>query len=197
MTDAELEAIVDAATSMGRKVTAHAHGKDGIDAALRAGVKSIEHGTYLDAQTVRLFKKNDAVLVPTVLAGMTVTEWDFLPEASYRKAQQVGPKMLDMLALAYKNGVTIAFGTDTGVSKHGGNAKEFEYMVQAGMTETEAIRAATVVASKHIELDTVIGTLEAGKYADLIGVDGDPRDNITELMDVDFVMKGGIIYKNE
>lgn len=197
MTDAELEAIVDAATSMGRKVTAHAHGKDGIDAALRAGVKSIEHGTYLDAETVRLFKKNDAVLVPTVLAGMTVTEWDFLPEASYRKAQQVGPKMLDMLALAYKNGVTIAFGTDTGVSKHGGNAKEFEYMVQAGMSETEAIRAATVVASKHIELDSVIGTLESGKYADIIGVDGDPREDITELMDVDFVMKGGIIYKNE
>ena len=105
--------------------------------------------------------------------------------------------MLDMLSLAYKNGVTIAFGTDTGVSKHGGNAKEFEYMVQAGMSETEAIRAATVVASKHIELDHVIGTLEAGKYADLIGVDGDPRDNISELMDVDFVMKGGIIYKDK
>ena len=197
MTDDELSAIVDAATSMGRKVTAHAHGKDGIDAALKAGVKSIEHGTYMDAETTRLFKENDAVLVPTVLAGMTVKEWDFLPAASYKKAQEVGPKMLDMLALAHKNGVTIAFGTDTGVSKHGENAKEFEYMVEAGMSETEAIRAATVVASKHIELDSVIGTLEAGKYADLIGVDGDPRDDISELMDVDFVMKGGIIYKGE
>ena len=197
MTDDELSAIVDAAASMGRKVTAHAHGKDGIDAALRAGVKSIEHGTFMDAETTRLFKENDAVLVPTVLAGMTVKEWDFLPPASYKKAQEVGPKMLDMLALAYNSGITIAFGTDTGVSKHGGNAKEFEYMVQAGMSETEAIRAATVVASKHIELDHVIGTLEAGKYADLIGVDGDPRDNISELMDVDFVMKGGIIYKDK
>ena len=197
MTDDELSAIVDAAASMGRKVTAHAHGKDGIDAALRAGVKSIEHGTFMDAETTRLFKENDAVLVPTVLAGMTVKEWDFLPPASYKKAQEVGPKMLDMLALAYQNGVTIAFGTDTGVSKHGGNAKEFEYMVEAGMSETEAIRAATVVASKHIELDHLIGTLEAGKYADLIGVDGDPRDNISELMDVDFVMKGGIIYKDK
>ena len=196
MTDDELSAIVDAAASMGRKVTAHAHGKDGIDAALRAGVKSIEHGTFMDAETTRLFKENDAVLVPTVLAGMTVKEWDFLPPASYKKAQEVGPKMLDMLALAYNSGITIAFGTDTGVSKHGGNAKEFEYMVQAGMSETEAIRAATVVASKHIELDHLIGTLEAGKYADLIGVDGDPRDNISELMDVDFVMKGGIIYKD-
>lgn len=197
MTDDELAAIVDTATSMGRKVTAHAHGKDGIDAALRAGVKSIEHGTYLDAETTRLFKENDAVLVPTVLAGMTVTEWDFLPPASFSKAQAVGPRMLHMLSLAHKSGVTIAFGTDTGVSKHGENAKEFEFMVQAGMTETEAIRAATVTASKHIELDHVIGTLEAGKYADLIGVSGDPRENISELRDVDFVMKGGIIYKGE
>lgn len=197
MTDDELAAIVDAATSMGRKVTAHAHGKDGIDAALKAGVSSIEHGTFMDAETARLFKRNDAVLVPTVLAGMTVKDWDFLPPASYEKAQEVGPKMLDMLSLAHRNGVTIAFGTDTGVSKHGENAKEFEYMVEAGMSETEAIRAATVVASKHIELDSVIGTLEAGKYADLIGVDGDPRDDIRELLDVDFVMKGGIIYKGE
>lgn len=197
MTNEELEAIVDAATSMDRKVTAHAHGKDGIDAALRAGVKSIEHGTFMDAETTRLFKRNDAVLVPTVLAGMTVKEWEFLPAASYKKAQEVGPNMIDMLALAHENGVTIAFGTDSGVSKHGYNAKEFEYMVQAGMSETEAIRAATVVASEHIELDEFIGTLEAGKFADIIGVDGDPRENISELMDVDFVMKGGIIYKGE
>lgn len=197
MSDDELKAIVDAASSMGRTVTAHAHGKDGIEAALKAGVKSIEHGTYLDAETVRLFKKNDAVLVPTVLAGMTVKEWDFLPPASYDKAQEVGPKMLDMLELAHESGVTIAFGTDTGVSKHGENAKEFEYMVQAGMTEVEAIRAATVVASKHIQLDDVIGTLEAGKFADLIGVNGDPREDISELLDVDFVMKGGIVYKGD
>ena len=197
MSDDELVAIVEAATSMGRKVTAHAHGKDGIDAALKAGVKSIEHGTYLDEETTRLFIEKDAVLVPTVLAGMTVKEWDFLPPASYAKAQEVGPRMLDMLALAHENGVTIAFGTDTGVSKHGENAKEFEYMVEAGMTEVEAIRAATVVAAKHIELDSVIGTLEAGKFADLIGVDGDPRENISELLDVDFVMKGGIVYKSE
>lgn len=195
MSDDELAAIVDAAASMGRTVTAHAHGKDGIDAALKAGVKSIEHGTYMDAETARLFKKYDAVLVPTVLAGMTVKDWDFLPPASYKKAQEVGPRMLDMLALAYENDVTIAFGTDTGVSKHGENAKEFEYMVEAGMSETDAIRAATVVASEHLKLDDVIGTLEAGKYADIIGVDGDPRDNISELLDVDFVMKGGIVYK--
>lgn len=195
--DDELEAIVEAATKMGRKVTAHAHGKDGIDSALKAGVKSIEHGTYLDAETADLFKKNDAVLVPTVLAGMTVKEWDFLPPNSYKKAQEIGPLMQDMLARAYESGVTIAFGTDTGVSKHGENAKEFEYMVAAGMSETEAIVAATVTAAKHIEMDDVIGTLEPGKYADLIGVSGDPRKDISELMDVDFVMKGGVIYKGE
>ena len=196
MTDDELVAIVETAKSMGRQVTAHAHGKDGIDAALKAGVDSIEHGTYLDEESTRLFKRYNAVLVPTVLAGMTVKEWDFLPPASYKKAQEVGPKMLDMLRLAHDNGVTIAFGTDTGVSKHGDNAKEFQYMVEAGMSETEAIRAATVVASEHIELGDVIGTLEPGKYADIIGVDGDPREDITELMDVDFVMKGGVVYKD-
>ena len=102
-----------------------------------------------------------------------------------------------MLRRAYASGVTIAFGTDTGVSKHGGNAKEFEYMVAAGMSETEAIRSATVIAAKHIEMDDVIGTLEPGKFADLIGVEGDPREDISELMDVDFVMKGGIVYKGE
>ena len=196
MTNDELKAIVEAASSMGRTVTAHAHGKDGIDAALNAGVKSIEHGTYMDEETAKLFKKYDAVLVPTVLAGMTVKEWDFLPPASYKKAQEVGPRMLDMLKLAHDNGVTIAFGTDTGVSKHGENAKEFSYMVQAGMSEMQAIRAATVVASKHLQMNDKIGTLEKGKQADLIGVDGNPLDNIEELMDVDFVMKGGEIYKS-
>jgi len=155
--------------------------KRGAD-VIKIGVKSIEHGTYLDAETADLFKKNDAVLVPTVLAGMTVKEWDFLPPNSYKKAQEIGPLMQDMLARAYESGVTIAFGTDTGVSKHGENAKEFEYMVAAGMSETEAIVAATVTAAKHIEMDDVIGTLEPGKYADLIGVSGDPRKDISELM---------------
>ncbi len=200
--DDELKAIVDAATSMGRKVTAHAHDKGGIEAALRAGVSSIEHGSFLDEETTRLFKKYDAVLVPTVLAGKTVEEWasdpdTFLPPNSIKKALEVGPKMQEMAKVAYENGVTIAFGTDTGVSKHGGNAKEFEYLVAAGMSEMEAIRSATVTAAKHIQLDHVIGTLEAGKFADLIGVDGDPLKDISELMDVDFVMKGGVIYKGE
>jgi len=198
--DDELRAIVETAESMGRKVTAHAHGKDGIDAALRAGVSSIEHGTYLDKETVALFKKHDAVLVPTVLAGMTVVDWaenhNFLPPNSALKALQVGPQMQTMLRIAWENGVTVAFGTDTGVSAHGENAREFEYMIKAGMSEMDAIKAATVVASKHIGMSDQIGTLEAGKDADIIAVDGSPLEDISELMDVDFVMKGGVVYKD-
>jgi len=199
--DDELKAIVKSAASMGRKVTAHAHGKDGIDSALKAGVKSIEHGTYMDEETAALFVKNDATLVPTVLAGMTVVGWatdgGFLPPNSAKKALEVGPQMQDMLRIAYEGGVNIAFGTDTGVSKHGDNAQEFQYMIAAGMSEMEAIEAATTVAAKHIEMDDKIGSLKDGMQADLIAVDGNPLDDIEELLDVDFVMKGGVVYKND
>jgi len=197
--DDELAAIVETATKMGRKVTAHAHGKDGIDAALKAGVSSIEHGTYLDDETAALFKKHKATLVPTVLAGMTVVDWaenyNFLPPNSAKKALEVGPQMQDMLRIAWENGVNVAFGTDTGVSRHGDNAQEFKYMIKAGMTEMEAIKAATVVAANHIGMGDQIGSLENGKAADLIAVDASPLDNIEELLDVDFVMKGGVVYK--
>ena len=197
--DDELEAIADTAAKMGRKVTAHAHGKTGVDSALRAGVKSIEHGTYLDKETTALFKKHDAVLVPTVLAGMTVVDWaenkNWLPPASKAKALKVGPQMKDMLRIAYENGVTIAFGTDTGVSKHGDNAREFGYMIDAGMSEMDAIKAATITAADHLERGNTIGSIESGKYADIIAVDGNPLTDITELYDVDFVMKNGVVYK--
>jgi len=197
-TDEELKAIVDAAHAMGRKVTAHAHGKDGVDAALRAGIDSIEHGTYTDDETIALFREHNAVLVPTILAGATVTGWvnePWLPEASRAKAAIVGPLMQDMLRRAYEGGVTVAFGTDTGVSRHGLNAQEFALMVGAGFTPEEAIRAATVTASEHVEMDADIGTIEAGKYADIIAVNADPLKDVTELEDVDFVMKGGKVYK--
>ncbi|MEO1408039.1 MAG: amidohydrolase family protein, partial [Pseudomonadota bacterium] len=127
--DDEIAAIVETAAMMGRKVTAHAHGKGGIEAALRNGVQSIEHGTYLDDETIELFKQSGGTLVPTVLAGVTVTGWTdqpWLPEPSREKAAIVGPLMLDMLSRARAGGVNIAFGTDTGVSKHGENALEFE-----------------------------------------------------------------------
>jgi imidazolonepropionase-like amidohydrolase len=198
-TDEELAAIVDAAHKMGRKVTAHAHGKGGVDAALRAGIDSIEHGTYLDAESIALFKESGAVLVPTVLAGATVTGWTnepWLPAPSRAKAAQVGPLMLEMLRRAHEGGVTVAFGTDTGVSRHGDNAKEFALMVEAGFTPEEAIRSATVVASEHLEMANDIGTLEPGKYADLIAVTKDPLKDISVLEAVDFVMKGGEVYKS-
>ncbi|MEL7232138.1 MAG: amidohydrolase family protein [Pseudomonadota bacterium] len=200
--DDELEAIVETAATMGRKVTAHAHDKIGIEAALRAGINSIEHGSFMDERTARLFREKGAVLVPTVLAGKTVEGWasgpdTFLPPNSARKALEVGPAMQDMARLAYENGVTIAFGTDTGVSQHGQNAREFEYMIKAGMSPMEAIESATTVAAKHIEMADRIGTLEAGKDADIIAVDGDPLEDIMELMDVDFVMKGGVVYKGD
>jgi imidazolonepropionase-like amidohydrolase len=199
-TDAELEAIVETAHSMGRKVTAHAHGKVGIESALRAGIDSIEHGTYTDDETIALFKAHNATLVPTILAGATVTGWvnePWLPEASRAKAAIVGPLMQEMLRRAHEGGVNVAFGTDTGVSKHGDNAQEFALMTGAGFTPEEAIRSATVIASQHVEMDADIGTIEPGKYADIIAVTADPLKDITELEDVDFVMKGGVVYKNE
>ena len=198
-TDEELAAIVDAAHSMGRKVTAHAHGKSGVDAALRAGVDSIEHGTYLDAESIALFRDNGATLVPTVLAGATVTGWTnepWLPAASRAKAAEVGPLMLEMLRRAHEGGVNVAFGTDTGVSRHGDNAQEFALMVEAGFTPEEAIRSATVVAAEHLEMRDDIGTLETGKYADIIAVTTDPLKDIRALETVAFVMKGGEVYKS-
>lgn len=197
-TDDELVAIVETAHSMGRKVTAHAHGKGGIVAALNAGIDSIEHGTYTDEETVALFKQHEAVLVPTVLAGATVTGWvnePWLPAPSREKAAIIGPMMIETLRRAREGGVTVAFGTDTGVSKHGDNAGEFDLMVEAGYSPEEAIRTATVVASEHVEMADQIGTITAGKHADIIAVKGDPLKDIGELHDVDFVMKGGTVYK--
>jgi imidazolonepropionase-like amidohydrolase len=197
-TDDELKAIVEAAHAMGRKVTAHAHGKSGVDAALRAGIDSIEHGSYLDDESIALFKANDATLVPTVLAGATVTGWTneaWLPEASRKKAAIVGPLMLDMLRRANAGGVNIAYGTDTGVSRHGDNAKEFALMVEAGFTAEAAIRSATIVAARHVQMDADIGTIATGKFADIIAVNADPLKDIRALETVSFVMKGGTVYK--
>lgn len=196
----ELEAIMDSAHAMSRKVTAHAHGVGGINAALRAGVNSIEHGTYLNNESIRLFKRTGAYLVPTILAGVTVAEWaadpdSFLLPPQRAKAAQVGPRMLDMARRAHAGGVKIAFGTDTGVSKHGENAREFALLVNAGMTPMEAIYSATVAGADNLGKSDILGTISPGKYADIIAVDGDPLVDVTELEDVDFVMKEGKAYK--
>ena len=197
----EMEAIVETAHSMGRKVTAHAHGKDGIEAALRAGVDSIEHGTYGDAETFRLYRRTGAYLVPTIHAGITVTELatpedSFMPPAIRAKSLLVGPNMLDMVRRAHEAGVKIAFGTDCGVGKHGTNAREFGFMVEAGMTPEETIIAATVNVADNMGQSENLGTLEPGKWGDLIAVDGNPLEDVDVLLDVDFVMKEGVAYKN-
>lgn len=199
-TDDELKAIVQAAHSMGRKVTAHAHGVDGINSFLKAGGDSIEHGTYADAESARLFKTNGAYLVPTLLAGDFVAReaerpGTFLTPPQIAKAREAGPKMLDMLRRMHAAGVKIAFGTDTGVSAHGDNAQEFALMVKAGMTPLQTIQAATVNAADHFGLSAEIGSISVGKAADIIAVGGDPLSNVRELESVDFVMKGGKVYK--
>ncbi|PZR33861.1 amidohydrolase family protein [Caulobacter segnis] len=198
--DDELKAIVDAAHKMGRKVTAHAHGVDGINSFLRAGGDSIEHGTYLDAESIALFKKNGAYLVPTLMAGDFVYRVasgpnNFLTPAQTTKALDAGPKMLAMARRAHEGGVKIAFGTDTGVSAHGDNAGEFALLVKAGLTPLEAIQTATVNAADHFSLSSEIGSLAPGKAADLIAVKGDPLKDVTELQHVTSVIKGGVVYK--
>jgi imidazolonepropionase-like amidohydrolase len=196
----ELKAIVEAAHSMGRKVTAHAHGADGVNAFLAAGGDSIEHGTYLDAESIRLFKAKGAWLVPTLMAGDFVAREAARPDTFFTPAQrdkalQAGPQMLDMARRAREGGVRIAFGTDTGVSAHGDNAGEFALMVKAGFTPIDAIRSATVWAAEHLGLQALVGALKPGMQADLIAVKGDPTTDVTELTRVSFVMKGGAVYR--
>lgn len=196
----ELKAIMDTAHALGRKVTAHAHGVDGINAALEAGVDSIEHGTFSDQSSFRLFKKTGAYLVPTILAGVTVAEIaasdnSWFPASIRAKASQVGPESLGTTRRAHAAGVKIAFGTDTGVSLHGKNAREFLLLVEAGLTPTEAIRTATVHGADNLGMSDKLGTVEVGKFGDLIAVDGDPTKDVAELLDVDFVMREGVSYK--
>tara|TARA_R110002051_G_scaffold48318_3_gene95400 strand:+ start:4525 stop:5853 length:1329 start_codon:yes stop_codon:yes gene_type:complete len=201
-TDAELAAIVEVAHRMGRQVTAHAHGVDGINAFLRAGGDSIEHGTYLDADSIRLFRREGVYLVPTLLAGdfvarVAASPDNFFTPAQTAKALEVGPRMLDMARRAHEGGVRIAFGTDSGVSAHGDNAQEFALLVRAGLTPLEAIQAATVTAAAHLRISGEAGRIAVGMPADLIAVSGDPLSDVTTLEHVRFVMKGGVVYRDQ
>ncbi|MFK4058050.1 amidohydrolase family protein [Brevundimonas sp. NPDC046655] len=198
----ELAAIVASAHRMGRQVTAHAHGVDGINAFLKAGGDSIEHGTYLDDESMRLFRSHDAWLVPTLMAGDYVARMasgpdNFFTPAQTAKALEAGPKMLDMARRAHAGGVRIAFGTDSGVSAHGDNAQEFALLVRAGLTPLEAIQAATVGAAEHLKISNEAGRLAPGMPADLIAVSGDPLSDVTELERVRFVMKGGQVFRQD
>ena len=198
--DDELSAIVGSAHRMGRQVTAHAHGVDGINAFLRAGGDSIEHGTYLDDQSIRLFKSNGAWLIPTLLAGDFVARIasgpdNFFTPAQTAKALEAGPKMLNMARRAHEGGVKIAFGTDSGVSAHGDNAQEFALLVRAGLSPLEAIQAATVSAAEHLRIANEAGKIAVGMPADIIAVSGDPLTDVTELERMKFVMKSGVVYR--
>ncbi|WP_448213952.1 amidohydrolase family protein [Colwellia sp. MEBiC06753] len=199
MEDDELQEIVKTAHSLGRKVTSHAHAAEGINAALRAGVDSIEHGSYADKESIKLFKKTGAYLVPTLLAGDTVVTMakasERMPAPVKEKAIRVGGDMMEHFTRSYKAGVKIAFGTDSGVSNHGINAREAVLMHQAGMTTSDILKSATVNAADLIGMSDSLGTLEVGKYADIIATDASPLTNIEELLDVDFVMKGGKVFK--
>nr|MDC2854759.1 amidohydrolase family protein [Ningiella sp. W23] len=201
MQDDELKAVVDTAHGLGRKVASHAHAAQGINAALRAGVDSIEHGSYTDDEGIKLFKETGAYLVPTLLAGDTVVNLannsDFMSEAIKSKAIKVGGDMLNNFTKAYEAGVNIAFGTDSGVSKHGINAQEAVLMYQAGMTPADILKSATVNAADLIDMNHSLGTIEAGKFADIIALDTSPLSDISALLDVDFVMKEGTVFKQQ
>jgi len=198
-TDEEIAAIVSTAHDYGMKVAAHAHGAEGIKRAVRNGVDSIEHGTFMDDECIRLMKEHGTHYVPTISAGRFVFEHaqdpDYFPAIVRPKALAVGPQIQATFGKAWKAGVTIMFGTDTGVGPHGSNGKEFGYMVEAGMPVMDAIRSATRVPAKYLGVDDKLGSLEAGKIADIVAVPGDPIADVHTLEHVSFVMKEGVIYK--
>ena len=197
----EIKAVVETAKDYGMRVAAHAHGAEGIKRAIRGGVTSIEHGTYMDDEAIELFKKYGVWYVPTITAGKSVADSakqkGFFPDIIAGKAMAVGPRIQSTFGKAYKAGVKIAFGTDAGVYAHGKNWMEFVYMNEAGMPALETIRAATLSAAELIGIEEKTGTLEKGKFADIIATDGDPSKDIQAMGRVKFVMKEGIVYKNE
>lgn len=198
MTSEEMRAVIDTAHGFGRKVAAHSHAAAGTAAAVAAGVDTIDHGTFLDDATIAQMKAKGTWLVPTMIAPVTALAFarsGVLPPATIPKAEAAAVAARDSHARAIKAGVRIAFGTDTGVSKHGENAKEFALMVAAGMTPVQAVRAATVDAAEALGQSQRIGTIEPGKDADIIAVSGDPLRDVTVLERVDFVMRGGSIAR--
>jgi imidazolonepropionase-like amidohydrolase len=197
----EIRAIVETAKDYGMRVAAHAHGAEAMKRAIRAGVTSIEHGTFMDDEAIALFKKYGVWYVPTIIAGKSVADSakipGYFPPRIVGKALAVGPIIQGTFARAYKAGVKIAFGTDAGVYAHGKNWMEFVYMTEAGMPALEALRCATVNGAELIGVSDKLGAIEKGKFADIIAVEGDPVADIHVMRNVRFVMKGGVVYKNE
>lgn len=195
----EVRAICETAKDYGMHVAAHAHGDEGMQRAIVGGVKTIEHGTYMSDETMELMKKHDAYLVPTITAGKEVEEKakidGFYPAIVVPKALAVGPQIQGTFAKAYKKGVGIAFGTDAGVFKHGNNGKEFGFMVEAGMPAMKTLQSATITNATLLKMETELGQIQKGFFADIIAVDDDPTKNIATMENVVFVMKNGVVYK--
>ncbi|MFL6591557.1 MAG: amidohydrolase family protein [Luteimonas sp.] len=200
LTEDELRALVTAARDYGYPVAAHAHGAEAIRRAVLAGVDSIEHGSFMDDADMKLMKQRGTWYVPTIIAGEFVgkkaKEPGWYPPQVAAKASQVASRIMATAGKAYRAGVPIAFGTDAGVYPHGENAHEFELMVQAGMPASFVLQAATRNAAKLLRMDQDVGSVEAGKYADIVAVPGDPLADISLMKRIDFVMKGGRVYKS-
>jgi imidazolonepropionase-like amidohydrolase len=196
----EVAAIVETAKDYGFKVAAHAHGAEGMKRAVLAGVNTIEHGTYMDDEIIGLMKEKGTWYVPTIYAGKFVAEKakidGYFPDVVRPKAERIGSLIQETARVAHNAGIKIAFGTDMGVGPHGDNAREFIYLVEAGMTPAEALQAATVSAAEVLGVDDQ-GTIEPGKRADIIALAGDPLDDINAVMSVDFVMKDGKVYRRD
>lgn len=197
----EVKAIVETAKDYGYHVAAHAHGAEGAKRAILGGVTTIEHGTLLDDECLELMKQKGTYLVATIIAGKVSSDsariFGYYSALVTPKALAIGPKIQATFAKAYKAGVKIAFGTDAGVYIHGYNAKEFEYMVEAGMPAMEAIQAATMTNATILGIKDQLGSIEVGKLADIVASDEDPTKNIKTLQSMKFVMKEGTVYKNE
>ncbi|MGB5852107.1 MAG: amidohydrolase family protein [Rhodanobacter sp.] len=200
MTLEEIRAVVAAAHDYGFTVAAHAHGAEAIRRAVLGGVDSIEHGTFMDADDMKLMKAHGTWYVPTIIAGQYVMEkakQGWYPPQVARKAEEVGPVIMATAGKAYKAGVKIAFGTDSGVFPHGDNAKEFAYMVQAGMPPMFALQAATTHAAELLHKSDQFGRIAVGRGADVIAVPGNPLEDISVMQHVEFVMKDGVVYKQD
>ena len=199
MTSAEIEAVVAAAHDYGFTVAAHAHGAEAIRRAVLAGVDSIEHGTFMTDADMKLMKQHGTWYVPTIIAGRYVEEKanepGYYPAQIAAKAKQVGPLIQATAGRAYRAGVKIAFGTDSAVYPHGGNAREFVYMVEAGIPPLYALQAATTHAAELLKKSKDLGSIEPGKLADVVAVKGNPLEDIALMQQVDFVMKDGVVYK--
>ncbi|MEX2126462.1 MAG: amidohydrolase family protein [Woeseia sp.] len=196
----EMQALVDEAHRHGRKVAAHAHGAEGIKTAIRAGVDSIEHASLIDAEGIKLAKQNGTFLVMDIYNDTFILEHGAsvgMLEESLEKERQIGQLQRDNFRKAFEAGARMAFGSDGAVYPHGDNGKQFAYMVEYGMTPMEAIQAATVHAAELIGWPDTVGAIEAGRYADIVAVRGNPLENVRLLESVDFVMKGGVVHKQE